>query len=88
MAPLSYQWQFNGTNLAGAESDTLTLTNVQSSQSGNYSVILSNAAGTNSAASVLTVLCHQPQLRLPCMDNHGAFSFLLTADTGAITLSR
>ena len=28
--PLSYQWRFNGTNLAGANSFTLTLTNVQS----------------------------------------------------------
>jgi hypothetical protein len=43
---LSYQWLFNGTNvLAGATSSTLSLINVDSSQSGNYSVIASNSAG-------------------------------------------
>jgi len=30
--PLSYQWTFSGTNIAGATTNTLTLANVQSSQ--------------------------------------------------------
>ncbi len=43
---LSYQWLFNVTNvLAGATNSTLSLTNVGSSQSGNYSVVASNSAG-------------------------------------------
>ncbi|HWN95273.1 MAG TPA: immunoglobulin domain-containing protein [Methylomirabilota bacterium] len=52
MAPLSYQWMCNGTNLAnvsgrvsGATSATLTLTGVQLAQEGMYSVLVSNAAG-------------------------------------------
>lgn len=41
--PLSYQWQFNGTNLAGATQSTYTRSAAQFSHSGNYSVIVSNA---------------------------------------------
>lgn len=44
--PVSYQWQFNGTNLAGATQSTLTLTNAQFAQSGLYSVTVSNQSDT------------------------------------------
>jgi len=54
--PLSYQWQFNGTDIAGARTNSLTLTNVQFSQAGTYAVVISNTVGTNtSSAAVLTV---------------------------------
>jgi hypothetical protein len=53
---LSYQWMFGTSPLPGAVSPTLTVTNVQATQAGNYTVILANAAGsTTSAAAVLTV---------------------------------
>ena len=56
-APLSYQWRFNGNNLAGAVSSTLTLTNVQVAQAGSYSVLVTNALGSVvSSNAVLTVL--------------------------------
>lgn len=53
----AYQWQLNGTNLAGATDGALTLFNVTTNQSGeNYSVLVTNIAGTtNSAIAVLTV---------------------------------
>jgi len=55
--PFSYQWQFYGTNLAGATKSSLLLTNVQMNQSGPYSVVVSNAFGmTNSASGTLTVV--------------------------------
>src|SRR5579859_7566999 len=49
---LNYQWLFNGTNLAGATSDALVVTNVSFSNQGSYSVVLSNSSGsvTSSAA--------------------------------------
>jgi len=54
--PLSYQWKWDGTNIAGATSTSLTLTNVQMSQAGTYSVRVTNAAGsTNSSNAILTV---------------------------------
>jgi len=43
--PLSYQWRFGGTNLSGATSSSLILSNVQTSAAGVYSVVVSNAFG-------------------------------------------
>ncbi|HEV2695598.1 MAG TPA: protease pro-enzyme activation domain-containing protein, partial [Verrucomicrobiae bacterium] len=55
--PFSYQWQFNGANIANATNATLTLVNVQLTNSGNYSVTITNLYGaTNSGAAVLTVI--------------------------------
>ena len=54
--PLSYQWQFNGFNLPNATGPSLVLTNVQLSQAGRYSVVVTNAYGsTNSSAALLSV---------------------------------
>jgi hypothetical protein len=56
-AGLSYQWQFDGTNLPGATNSTLFLGNVSSALAGSYSVVVSNLVGsTNSAPATLTVL--------------------------------
>lgn len=41
--PLSYQWQRNGTNIAGATNSILVLTNLQSADAGSYFVVVSNA---------------------------------------------
>lgn len=55
-APMMYQWFFNGGNLNGQNASTLNLSQVQQNQAGNYSVIVSNVAGTaTSAAAVLAV---------------------------------
>jgi hypothetical protein len=64
-SPCSYQWLCNSTNLSGATNTTLVLTNVQVSQSGGYSVTITNIyGGTNSALAQLTVmtppLCDPP----------------------------
>ncbi len=56
-APLSYQWQLNGNNLAGQTSSTLLLASVQASQAGIYTVVVSNPANVpvKSAPATLTV---------------------------------
>jgi hypothetical protein len=53
-APLSYQWQFDNALLAGATSSILNLINCQPSNAGNYTVVVSNGAG--SVTSVLATL--------------------------------
>ncbi len=49
-----FQWQFNGTNVAGATNDSLILTGVSSINLGNYAVVLSNSLGvvTSSVAGL------------------------------------
>src|ERR1019366_7679769 len=55
-APLSYQWRFGGANIAGATGTSLTVSNVQSAQAGNYAVQVTNAYGaTISSNALLTV---------------------------------
>ena len=55
--PLSYQWACNGTNLINATNVILTLTNLQPSQDGNYTVLITNLYGaTNSAGAALAVV--------------------------------
>jgi hypothetical protein len=56
-ASVSYQWQCNGTNLVGATSATLSLSNVMQLNSGSYVVLVSNVFGTTlSDTAVLTVV--------------------------------
>ena len=55
-APLGYQWRFNGATISGASGTTLSLANVQLSQGGNYTVVVTNSVGSvTSAVAVLTV---------------------------------
>ena len=51
---LAYQWQMNGANLIGATLSTLSLTNVQLTNAGNYTVVVTNSYGsvTSSIASL------------------------------------
>ncbi len=59
-APLNYQWQLNGNNLAngsrisGAKTNVLAITSVQASDAGSYKLVVSNAVG--SAVSQVAVL--------------------------------
>lgn len=55
-APLSYQWFFNSSSLSGATNNGLTLTNVQSSQAGNYWIVATNSYGTATSSVVTLVL--------------------------------
>jgi hypothetical protein len=56
-ASLSYQWRFDGTNIAGATNSTLTLTNLQGTESGSYSVVVTSPAGSvTSSNAMLTPL--------------------------------
>jgi hypothetical protein len=46
--PLGYQWQLNGANIAGATATNYSFTATPNT-SGNYSVVVTNAAGSTSA---------------------------------------
>ncbi len=67
-APLSYQWHLGTNSVPAATNSTLTLTNVQLTNVGNYSVFISNAYGsTNSSNATLTVTipaCDPPPTNL------------------------
>lgn len=55
--PLAYQWFKAGAPISGATASTLTFASAEYTDSGSYSVTITNAVGTtNSAAVTLTVL--------------------------------
>ena len=60
--PLSFQWNKNGTNIAGATNAALVIPNAQSTNSANYSYTATFTLGTlsNSSPSALRVYFAQP----------------------------
>lgn len=83
VTPLAFQWFFNGNPLAGQTSAALSLTNLQSSQSGAYSVVVTNVNGatTSSVAQVTVVL--PPTLQLTGVgSNAGNLSVSLPSVAG------
>jgi hypothetical protein len=53
---VSFQWQFDGTNIDGATDASLTLTNVQAAEGGTYTVTVSNLAGSSISSSNATLV--------------------------------
>jgi alpha-tubulin suppressor-like RCC1 family protein len=76
--PISYQWQFMGTNLDGATNQLLILQNVLDANAGLYSVLVSNSFGVvSSAPGQLTVatspfVIDQPQDMNICVGTSGS----------------
>jgi hypothetical protein len=55
--PLSYQWLFNGAEILGANSSSYTVSPLNSSDAGNYSVVVTDASGSTTSSVVpLTIL--------------------------------
>ncbi|MSU56813.1 MAG: hypothetical protein EXS35_01275 [Pedosphaera sp.] len=85
----AYQWRFGTTNIAGATTSAYTRVNAQTNDAGNYTVVLTNAAGgLTSAVATLTVLvppgiATQPQSLTVTQNNNATFT---VAATGTATL--
>jgi hypothetical protein len=76
--PISYQWQFYGTNLPGATDADLFLNNIKASQAGLYSVVATNYYGSvTSSIATLTVI--QP-IGLPQALNTATWSWTTGGD--------
>jgi hypothetical protein len=60
--PCGFQWSLNGTNILGATNAFLSLTNVQTTNSGNYSVILSNAVGVVISSNAILAVSNSPPI--------------------------
>jgi pectate lyase len=86
-APLAYQWYFNtNTPLANATNVTLILANVQATNAGTYSVMVTNAAGSVISSNAILIVSSgvpsQPQLSGFIYNNDGTFSLTVNGDTG------
>jgi subtilase family serine protease len=78
--PLNYQWQFDGTNISGATSDSYTVADVAAADAGGYDVVVTNGIGSvTSRVAVLTVLlppviAQRPQSQVVGIGSNATFS--------------
>jgi hypothetical protein len=78
--PLSYQWEFNTTNLAAATNSSLALTGVQTANAGIYAVVVTNLAGSVTSSAVLAVLTPPSITNQPLsLTNNAGLSATFTA---------
>ncbi|MER3465647.1 MAG: hypothetical protein C4329_15775, partial [Chitinophagaceae bacterium] len=81
---LTYQWRKGGTNISGATSSTLTLTNVTAADAANYDVVVTGGCGNiTSTAVALTVnaapsITTQPTAQNACPGTNASFSVVAT----------
>ena len=76
LQPLSYQWYFNTNSLLpGATNNTLTIGNVQPTNAGGYSVVISNSLGsiTSSVAALALVLDTNGDFQEPVIAYYESF---------------
>ncbi|HTL56840.1 MAG TPA: immunoglobulin domain-containing protein [Candidatus Limnocylindrales bacterium] len=100
--PLVYLWYLNNTNLISRNTNHLQLTNLQFSQSGAYSVVVTNAFGAvTSSPAMLNVISAVKRTAVPaisvmgetgsslnveCTDSPGSSSSWRALDTMTLTL--
>jgi hypothetical protein len=59
-APLTYQWRLNGSPIPGATTNTYTLASAQSTNAGDYSVVVANFSGSKTS-SIVSLTVYPPQ---------------------------
>ena len=77
-----YQWSMNGTNLPGANSNSLTISRLGLQNTGNYQVLVSNAI--SSATSSVATLNMSPSIAIPFIGATPIWGQSATISVGAI----
>jgi uncharacterized repeat protein (TIGR03803 family) len=60
-APLQYQWLFNGADLPSATNAVYSISAVTTNKAGNYTLLVSNAAGSVASSNVALTVVLSPQ---------------------------
>ena len=82
-APLIYQWRFNDGDIPGATASAYTRANVQTSDAGSYSVLVSNLVGSvTSAEALLAVLPPAPHIDSITLLSGEGFQLQITGGPG------
>ncbi|MGA9780047.1 MAG: TIGR03790 family protein [Verrucomicrobiia bacterium] len=77
-----YQWTFNNTNLPGATSSTLVISNVLLANLGDYAVLVGN--GFSSNTSDTATLSMSPSITMPFVGGTAVWGYSATLSVGAI----
>lgn len=72
VAPLTYQWFFNGTAFSGATSPQLNFASARGSDAGDYTVVVTNPAGTVTSNKATLVVSSTPAPPPPSSSGGGS----------------
>jgi hypothetical protein len=81
--PPTYQWRLNGVNIPGAVYPTLTLTNLQPTNGGSYSVVVANLDGAVSSDSAILLVPSLALLLSDSLSNHVGTSAAFGVGSGS-----
>lgn len=80
---LAYQWQLNGANLAGATSSAYSLASTAATNTGNYTVVITNNYGAvTSQVATLTLVNVTPAISGASVSGDGTFGFSFSGPAG------
>jgi endonuclease/exonuclease/phosphatase family metal-dependent hydrolase len=82
-APLAYQWFFNNTNIAGATTNFYIVTNAQLTNAGNYSVTITNLAGSITSSNAVLIVTNTA----PFISTQPQSQGVLAGQTATFTLT-
>lgn len=79
----TYQWKKNGTNISGATSSSYTITNITSSDAGEYTVEITNASGSvlSDPAYLNTYISVQPENKNTCINTSTSLSITASGNS-------
>ncbi len=81
---VAYQWRFNTAPIGGATGSTYTVTNAQTNNAGNYSVVVTNTLNSvTSSNAVLTVSTPPPQFLSVTVLPNGEVQMVLNGQAGS-----
>ena len=86
LAP-TYQWMKNGTAIAGATSDSYIIAATQTSDAGNYSVVVTNASTTVTSTSTTLTVNGSGGLTAPAITSQPASLTVTVGDTASFTVT-
>jgi len=81
--PLRYQWRFNGTDIPGATSSVLVITNVQITNGGNYTCAVTDDLGTTVTAPATLIPLVSPVITQGLIAQTVAAGATVTLSVGA-----
>lgn len=58
--PLKYQWRFNTTNIVSATNSSYSISNAQTTNSGSFSVIITNTVGAVTSSAAILLVSNVP----------------------------
>lgn len=88
-API-YQWRFNGVNIAGATAASFTRSNVQATDAGDYTVVVSNAVAVvaSQPATLAVNLPTAPRIESIVLLSSGQAQLLVSGGPGTILIQQ